>query len=288
MVFSDNTAPDALCLVYALEQWDVVENSVSHYWEGGLCGLQDVQDLSALNWDYVADWTPDFSLVAVADGDHVSISELSPYHEPETIIQTENRVTSVAWSPSAAYLLVTSVNQETSQTFVEVWDPLSGHRLLLYTLSAPLLGTTWSPNQRSIGILSGEDSDYSVSVVDVLSGETRFHLTQATKPNLLWRPDGNGLAVSSPTTIEIVSSTSGETSLTINADQVTGIAWHPWRNWLAYSTGNELVIYDVEAGEVVGSASSESNVVSWSPNGELLATLQSDQRIGIWQITESR
>lgn len=289
MVFSDNTVPHALCLTYVIEQWNVLADEVVHYWEFGICGLQNTPDLSEINWDYVGDWTTDFALVSQVNGDHIFISELSTYNDSIAKFQAEERVRSLEWSPQDTYLLSTSSADEAEETYVELWTLESETRLWLLTVDEPLVSITWSPDEQSLTVVTGEEYDYTLKVFDVSSGEERFELTFVSPPVLRWRPDSSEIAIRRGSTederIDLVDSNSGEaTSLFDDADGITirGLDWHPSGEWLAVSIDNELIIYDVDNRIASMSVPSDTGIIKWSPDGTLLATHNPDRTIGIW------
>lgn len=291
MVFSDNTSPEAQCWVYAVEQWDIPAGEVTSYWEEGICGLQNTPNVEELaNFD-ISVWTGDFSQAAVARGHEIWISPALPQRETVNILQAEGQLTTLDWNPNATHLLSVSFDERREQFFIEVWTVSTNQRVLSLTESQPVVSANWSPDARSIALLTGADPEYRVSVVDVLTGDVRFSLPIQAEPSVQWRPDSAQLAVMYGTEegnkVDVVNSTTGERFSLVSTDEGTSIGqmrWHPSQAWLAVSVGEGLNLYNIDAQTTNQVIDVYANPIGWSPNGTMLAVRYRDLTLGVWQL----
>lgn len=294
MIFSDNTVPHALCLTYTLERWNIFDDDISHYWEYGLCGLQNMNDTSELNWEYVIDWTDDFSRVAHANGNNIFIAEESTYNDKTMTFTAEGRVTNVNWSNDEQSLLSISRDRHTNEAYIEVWNVESGNRTMLFTVTYNFISANLSPDDQTISITAGIDEDFTLSLVDVITGHVIFEKSLTANPSQNWKPDGSTLALKHTSTdsdfLSIIDISDGKTSVvdTVSAiTKITGFDWHPTQDWLAISTGDDILIYDIESRNVIASVSSTSHIIGWSPDGTMLTTRNPSQIISIWEVNTS-
>lgn len=291
MVFSDNTSPEAQCWVYAVEQWDIAAGEVTPYWEEGVCGLQNTPNAEELaNFD-ISVWTGDFSHVAVARGHEIRISSALPQRESANILRVEGRLTALHWNLTATYLLSVSFDERREQFFIDVWDVSTNQRVLSLTESQPVVSASWSPDARSILVLTGADPEYRVSVVDVLTSDVRFALPFQAEPSIQWRPDSAQLAVMYGTEegskIDVVNSTTGERFSLVSMDDETSIgrmSWHPSQNWLVVSVGEGLNLYNIDAQTTNQVIDVYANPIAWSPDGTMLAVRYRDLTLGLWRL----
>jgi WD40 repeat protein len=292
MVFSDNTSPEAQCWVYAVEQWDIAVGAVTPYWEDGVCGLQNTPDVENLaNFD-ISVWTWDFSQVAVARGHEIWISSDRPQRESVNILRAEGQLTALYWNLNATYLLSISFDEDRNQSFIEVWDVSTNQRVLSLTESQPVVSAIWSPDARSIAVLTGADTEYTVSVVEVLTSEVRFLLPFQVEPSVHWRPDSAQLAVmygsEEGSNVDVVNSTTGEYFSLVSTDDEISIGemtWHPSQSWLTVSVGEVLNLYNVDTQTTNQVVDVYAKPIGWSPDGTMLAVQYRDLTLGIWRLT---
>jgi WD40 repeat protein len=287
MVFSDNTVPHALCLTYDIERWAILSDVTEFFWEFGICGLQN-SDLSDFNWNYIADWTDDFGLVASADHNGIFVSEESTYNDPFATFEAEGRVTSVNWGPHENYLLSVSKDRETDQAFIEVWSPSSNERTAFFPATEQLISATWSPDGHSISILAGAEENYTLSVIDALNGNIRFETDYSTTPAISWSPDERSISIvvgaEENYTLLVVDALNGNIRFETDFSTVSSMSWNPDGSQLAINSadteGVEIDIIDGESGDLVYDvAVHDVTSFRWHPSGDWLAVSSGDELI---------
>lgn len=283
-VFSDNSVPHALCLTYSMEEWNIITDTVTYLYEEGACGIMNVPDIQ---FEYVADWTSDMSIIASAHRNRVSVSGYLSASDTTAAFEAETRVASLRWSPDDSDLLVIGSDYETSESSVEVWDVATETRQMLFSTTQTVSQTQWSPVSDAISVITWDNDTYTLQVFDAESGDVRFERSIASLPQVDWKPDGTQLAIGNNQdesgTLTIIDAQTGQEIHTIEDEWIAGLSWHPTQDWLAYGTGTELTVFDVPAQSVVASVAFSGAVHSWSPDGTRIATTRAG-RIHIWEV----
>jgi WD40 repeat protein len=103
-----------------------------------------------------------------------------------------------------------------------------------------------------------------------------------------WSGDGNRIAVGDTVGKIHVLNTVGETLLEISEDSIVNcLDWSPSTNYLASGTSQSIGIWDGRTGSLIARLTGhESNImdVSWSPDGEFLASGGLDGDLKLWDM----
>jgi len=199
-------------------------------------------------------------------------------------------VTSIALAPSDKLLAVGSyagVFVYRTDTSTELWSAAT---------TTIVNDLAWSANQT---VLAAGLQDGSVILWD---GKTGAQLDRLSENNdnitaVAWSPDGNRLASSSGSgRVSIWDRQTGQEQLTVNfSPGVIDLAWSPSKALLALSTGDgDIEVLDAITGKqmhhLIGVNETDQGdipwtgrvFVSWSPDGRLLASVDTNGIAFIW------
>jgi WD40 repeat protein len=174
----------------------------------------------------------------------------------------------VEWSPDGRHLAAAGREREgneRSESWVRIWDAgtdrvvasLRGHK-------GRILGLAWSRDGRLLA--SGGYDDKTVRIWTVATRQSVVLQTTRVVTSLAFSPDATRLAVG------------GEGS-DVGQDAVFDRLW------------GIIGLWDVSAGVMMGEIRAhraELNDISWSPDGDLLASAGDDGRVRLWPVSMSR
>ncbi len=200
-------------------------------------------------------------------------------------------VNALTWSPDGKQIASAS-----DDTFVQVFDATSGQRKVIYTgHSKEVTAVSWSPNGKFIA--SGSE-DGTVQVWEAANGRKIFTYTGHTDRvnGVSWSSNSQQIVSGSEDkTVQVWNAVSG--ALSFNFQGHTGgvlcVGWQPnnssvasgsWdgtlRDWATVQHGNHF-----NAGEQIfnfgGHGKNEVYALSWSPNGNFIASAGADQTVQI-------
>ena len=197
-------------------------------------------------------------------------------------------VTSLAWSPNGAYLA------SAGEDHVQVWDTATGGKQSLYTLPNPSRAVAWSPNGKQIASLMSDryNTGTTAQVWDAPTGGNLATYGSYTKYGLVdvvWSHDGTRIAVAGRT-IDIweVATKKQLASFGSAFFGLGAISWSPDDQRIVscdQDVPGIVKVYDVRSGKLVYACYGHSEVVhtvSWSPDGQFLASGSGDQTARLW------
>lgn len=157
-----------------------------------------------------------------------------------------NEVTCDTWSPDGT-LVATGSEDET----VQVWDAMSGSRLMVYSdHRAKIWAVAWQPGPDGQQIASGGDDNHvRVWVVDTGATNLVYPGHTGAIYTIAWSPDGSRIA-------------SGGVDKTVQV-------WNP-------VMGQRIQTY--------GGHTQAVRVVSWSPDGTKIASCSDDGSVQVWDV----
>jgi WD40 repeat protein len=165
-----------------------------------------------------------------------------------------DRVLTAAWSPDGN-LLASAGNDCT----IQIWDPQTTNLVLTYREhTQPVLALAWSPDGKRI---ASACEDKTIQIWDTITGQTlSIHRTyNARALTLGWSPDGRSIA------------SGGEDKL-IHVWDMQREKNSFFTSWLFHARGQ--FSYRGHFGRV--------NALSWSPNGQRIASVGSDKTLQVW------
>ncbi|HXZ04193.1 MAG TPA: serine/threonine-protein kinase [Ktedonobacteraceae bacterium] len=200
-------------------------------------------------------------------------------------------VNAVTWSPDGR--LIASASDD---TFVQVFDALSGKRKLIYTgHSKEVTAVAWSPNGKFIA--SGSE-DGTVQVWDATNGNNLLTYKGHTDRvnGVSWSRDSRQIVSGSEDkTVQVWNAANGALIFTFkgHTSGVLCVGWQPnetsvasgsWdgtlRDWATQQHGNHF-----NAGDQIfnygGHGKNEVTSLAWSPNGKFIASAGADQTVQI-------
>ena len=200
-------------------------------------------------------------------------------------------VNALSWSPDGK--LIASASDD---TFVQVFDAISGKRKLIYTgHSKEVTAVSWSPNGKFIAS-GGQDG--TVQVWDTTNGSRIFiYKGHSDRVNgVSWSRDSQQIVSGSEDkTVQVWNAAGGALSFNFRGHTagVLCVGWQPnktsvasgsWdgtlRDWATVQHGNHF-----DAGEQIfsygGHGKFEIYALAWSPDGNFIASAGADQTVQI-------
>ena len=229
-------------------------------------------------------WSPDGTKLASALDDHILLWDAV---SGETLASLPEHAIQVSWSPTSEHLV-----SRTLTGLTNVWELETGQLVSSIHRGAP---ADLSPD----GLLIGVGTANEIELRDVMNGQLVSRYSdghQAGVSAIAWSSDGHRLASGSGIlgddyTVRIWNADNGneEIVLTGHEDNVISLLWYPDDSHLVSASFDDTVrVWDTIAGQPVGTFRMQINDVSKiavSPNGELVATIDGDGSVNIWDIS---
>jgi WD40 repeat protein len=200
-------------------------------------------------------------------------------------------VNAVAWSPDGKLLASAS-----DDTYVQVFEVATGKRRVVYTGHAKEVATVaWSPNGR---LIASAGQDGMVHVWDAATGKNMLlYKGHSNRVNSVsWSTDGQAIASGSEDkTVQVWNSTSGNLlfNFTGHTSGVLCVGWQPdnssvasgsWdgtlRDWATIQHGDHFAAGD-QIFTYGGHGKNEVLGLTWSPDGNFIASAGADQTVQI-------
>ncbi len=198
-------------------------------------------------------------------------------------------VNAIAWSPDGRR--VASGGTDNS---VQVWDSITGARMLKYMHTNWVRALAWAPNGAR---LASASYDNSIQVWDYFNGQLLFTCMGHTHGinGLAWSPDGTRFASSSwDKTVRIWGAAAGNLLSIYNGhtDVVSVVAWSPDNEYIASAGSDKTVqVRHVISGRLLQTYRGHSDCVNglaWSPDGRILASASDDEHVHLWDVLSGR
>lgn len=247
-------------------EWHVTQSRELQRGEGG-----------ALAWDRAG------QRLAVAEGQFVSLWNLSAAEPMDVLRGHSSDVKAVCWSPSGEELVTSGTYEE-----IKIWNLRTPFQPAPMTTEAPIHCVGWLPDSRTLAV-SNED-DGSLSLWNTTEGRCERTLSITPDATARWSPDRQlvALHVASDTgsALHVIHSQDGSIQATWSRRSdasLTRVDWSPDSTRLAIRSlahnRTSLEIWSVQREETLaqwsiqGPASSGdgSSPVCWSPDGQRIA-----------------
>lgn len=220
-------------------------------------------------------WSPDSRHVASSSIDKsVQIWNASTGYTYVSYIQHKDIVYRVAWSPDGKY--VASGGYDNT---VHIWEAMSGRHFLIYEgHSALIFALGWSPDSQ---VLASGSYDTTVQVWGAFDGQLVTQYNNHTKQvqSLSWSPDGACIvSCGGDSTVHIWDAHNGQEIYTYRGHE-TPPEMQP------VTPSPYLPPTDGQLYRLVLGHPTEVSAVSWSPDGQWIASGGTDNLVHVWQTT---
>ena len=233
-------------------------------------------------------FSPDGKFLATASADN-TVRVWDPYSTREFVDMVHEDARTFAVSGDGKYLATTAGVDGS----VRVWDPESGEEAASMTHGVNVLDTAFSPDGSYLATVG---VDNTVRVWEPESGEEIASMPHGDLvASVAFDPDGERLAtVGLEATVHFWDPENGEEiGRLIPEGPVEGgsvgsgsdyLAFSPDGRSLASVSGNAVRVWDLESGEETARVPHEASVndVTFSPDGEYLATAGYDKTAQVW------
>ncbi len=200
-------------------------------------------------------------------------------------------VNAVVWSPDGKLLASAS-----DDTYVQVFEAATGKRRVIYTGHTKEVATVaWSPNGR---LIASAGQDGTVQIWDAATGKkTLIYKGHSNRVNSVsWSTDGQAIVSGSEDkTVQVWNSSSGDLlfNFTGHTAGVLCVGWQPdnssvasgsWdgtlRDWATIQHGDHFAAGD-QIFNYGGHGTNEVLGLTWSPDGNFIASAGADQTVQI-------
>lgn len=218
-------------------------------------------------------------------------------------------VLSIDWSPNGEFLLtVDDLISDPLETInvISVWYSHSGELEYRFNLSAGRrsqpyyqnspAAATWVSNEQFVGInRSGPISIWNMRSLELVNSyyepSSEPGIGRSTTQSITWNPSLNLLAMTSNTNlgkvyrINVLDLTTGDYVQLENSSGISAVAWSPDGEKLASCDSEGFVIRESTNFDTIIALQQEQPVtsVSWSPDGVFFATASIDGKVRIFE-----
>ncbi len=234
-------------------------------------------------------WSPDGSMIAVSGVDGLLQIRDTSNQVIRGFTGLTTNVSSVDWGPDS-----TKIVSGGDDRLIYVWEVNTGQQIGKLTGTGSIIQVDWSPDGGKI-LATLYGGPYTLMSWNATSYTQIGALDAGDTFGANWNSDSTKIAaVNSVGYINIFSATLGAplTSFTVDGGPIS-IAWSPDGTKLVTGIGsldnntNKILIWDSSTGALLNSFVGHTDiisVVSFSPNGQQIASASADGTVRIWNI----
>jgi WD40 repeat protein len=229
---------------------------------------------------HLATWSPDGQLLAYSGADN-SVRLWSP--GGSRALDTGHEIAALAWSPDGRSLAV--ANKILMSNGVQVWDVASGRvAATIGDMQTKVNAIAWRPDGKQIAIGGADLSGGKVLLSDPSGTQiTSVAGTQSEVTSVTWA--AKGTLVVTTDTLRVQVGDSGFLDSDVRIER--GLP-NPAGTEFALAGENKIELWRPGFGRI-GVFSGHSNTItalSWSPDGETLASTSEDRTVRLWHRTQ--
>lgn len=228
---------------------------------------------------YILAWSPDGSQIAGASSDGLHIWDASTKNQ-QIIVTVAEGVYSLAWSPNSDKLALGRYDGKVSVYNISTGQLLTSSEAYI---SDPVAGIVWNSDGTKVistGYIEGGIGIWDASTLQGIAGSPGGGF------DLEISHDGSTIAESYTGGITFYDSSTGEALAGINHENtITSLDWSPDDSMIVGGSGTAAYVWNVATNQVSFTLAGHSEyvqTVAWNPNGDQIASADSDGNIRIW------
>lgn len=293
LAYTDNMLPHSMLPIFRIEGFPSQGGASSIWYEFTIGGSPaTIPDWA---WNYLMRWSPDLSRVVYrADDFDVFNVGADLRGDADFSFAASGHVSEIYWQQDGTRFITISQSGQ-GEDFThhyEIWDVNAEARVAAFEAIGASSTFSWSADGSRLMILSesGEPLTETLQIYEVSTGELRYETTMRDGLYGAWNADGSRLwLMAGSSQIAAFALTvidpDGNELFTLDSEHPITPAWNAAGDALAVAHDQRLIVYDTAWDVIAEAETGRLSRLAWSPDGTMIAVVNGDGTLGVWQIT---